>query len=80
MYTSKWLTGHSGVVVSASTPNFFERNQMGLIVESKKENVSGEARSKSFTIYDEIGGWVEFDWEEWDDLVEVIKLLEPHKP
>lgn len=53
---------------------------MGYCLESKKGNVSGESRSKSFIIRDEIGGWVEFDWEEWDDLMEVIEQLKQRKP
>lgn len=53
---------------------------MGICVESEKANVLGEARSKSFSITDDIGGEVEFDWEEWGDLMEVIKQLEQHKP
>ncbi len=53
---------------------------MGLVVESQKGNVSGEARSKSFNINDDLGNTVEFNWEEWDDVMEVINRLARHKP
>jgi len=53
---------------------------MGICVESEKANVLGETRSKSFSITDDIGGQVEFDWKEWDDLIAVIGLLYEHKP
>ena len=52
---------------------------MGYCLESKKDNVFGEARSKSFRIRDDIGGEVEFNWEEWNDLIEVIEQLKQHK-
>lgn len=53
---------------------------MGYLVESEKGNVSGESRSQSFKIIDDIGGMVEFDWEEWDDVMEVIEQLRQRKP
>ena len=53
---------------------------MGFILESEKGNVSGESRSQSFKIIDDIGGVVEFNWVEWDDFIEVVEQLKQRKP
>jgi len=53
---------------------------MGYCLASEKGNVTGESRSQSFIIRDDIDGEVEFDWGEWDDLMEIIEQLKQHKP
>ena len=55
---------------------------MGQIVETEKDTMYAEARSKSFILYrNEVeGDEIEFDWTEWDELMELLELLKKHKP
>ena len=53
---------------------------MGLIIENFTSKISAEVRSKSFIVRDEIGGEIELDWEQFDDLKDILKTVEEHKP